>query len=162
MDLSWLGNANWINLVILAFIIIVGLLMASKGLISFRSKSFTIGKARDSERLIIRRQLEYVDSSVEEALTEVQRTKDWENWKAKYAAERVKDVLQSAITFNHISRDPSYVNIKQLAIWAEIQRIVEHEEYYSCDEFKVLVYNWVKQVVEDLLSIREYCMKENI
>jgi len=127
---------------------------SKKGLFSFKGKGFSVGQ--DTERLIIRQQMQYIAAAVDEAMTEIERTDTWNVWKAKYTAERVVDVLQRAVSFNHISCDKSYVLVKKLEVWSEIQKSDLIDPYYSSDEFKQLVYNWVEEAIRDLVDIRKF------
>lgn len=141
------------------FVIVVGAFLAylsKKGLFSFQGKGLQFGRGQDLERTIIRRQLEYVDAAVEEAFTEIEHTDTWEEWKSRFVAEKVKDCLQRTISFNHISNEKSYVSVKKLEVWAAIQSIGMTHQYYKSQEFKDLVYKWVEDTLEDLLSIRKH------
>lgn len=162
MDLSWLGTAGLGNIIVIGVIALFVILLIRTGYITFKGKGFNIGKVRDLERIIIRRQLEYVDAAVEEMLTETPKKPTWDEWKSKYNAERVKDILQQAITLNHISTDRSYVSVKQLAVWSELQKSNMKDAYYRSDEFKQLVYRWVEDVIKCLLEIREYNEREDV
>lgn len=162
MDLSWLGTAGLGNIIVIGIIALFVILLIRTGYITFKGKGFNIGKVKDSERNIIRRQLEYVDAAVEEMLTEIPKQPTWNDWKSKYNAERVKDILQQAITFNHITTDRSYVLVKQLAIWSELQKSNLEDSYYRSDEFKQLIYRWVEDVIKCLLEIRVYNEKEDV
>lgn len=125
-----------------------------KGLFSFKGKGFSVGQ--DTERLILRQQLQYVDAAVEEAMTEIEKKDTWNNWKAKYTSELVKDCLQKMVSFNHLSMDKSYVLVKQLEVWACIQKNEMVDPYYSSEEFKQIIYRWVEDAIKDLLDIRKF------
>lgn len=141
------------------FVIVVGAFLAylsKKGLFSFKAKGLQFGRGQDLERLILRQQLQYIDAAVEEAMTEIVKKDTWNNWKSKYTAEVVKDCLQRMVSFNHLSMDRSYVLVKQLEVWACIQKNDMVDPYYSSDEFKQLIYRWTEDCIKDLLDIRKY------
>lgn len=131
---------------------------SKKGLFSFKGKGFNVGQ--DTERLIIRQQMQYIAAAVDEAMAEIEKKETWNVWKAKYTAERVVDVLQRAVSFNHLSTEHAYVLVKQLEVWSEIQKSDLTDPYYCSDEFKQIVYRWVEDAIKDLVDIRKFYESE--
>ena len=60
------------------------------------------------------------------------------------------------VSFNHLSMDRSYVLVKQLEVWACVQKNEMVDPYYSSDEFKQLIYRWTEDCIKDLLDIRKF------
>lgn len=141
----------------IAILLILGFaaFLVKKGIFKFNGKGLAVG-GQELERRIIRRQLEYVDASVEEAFAEIEHTETWNEWKSRFVAEKVKDTLQRTISFNHICTEKTYVNVKKLEIWASIQSVGMSHPYYKSQEFKDLVYRWVEETIGDLLEIRKH------
>lgn len=125
--------------------------LSKKGIFSFNAKGITIGTGQNLERRVILRQFEYIDASIQEQLN-LLNLNDSNKWLYICTAEKVKDVLQKAVTLNHISTDEAYIKTKQLSIWSEIAKVCPKNKQ---KEFKEKVYEWVKKVFEDLLSVRQ-------
>jgi len=162
VDLGWLANINWISLVVI-FIGVIGIIallgyMANKGLIAWNGK-LRVG-SMDLERNIVRLQLTYLEAAVEEFYQEIERKSTWNEWKSKCVAHACKDVLERAISYNHITTDDSYVLIKQKEVWSAIQSLEMEHKYYKSEEFKKIIYGWVFKVIKDLLDIRLSQMKK--
>lgn len=130
--------------------------LASKGGVYYKGKGLQIGAGQEKERMILRRQMEYVIASVNEAMTEIGTREGEDEWKRKFISEKVIDVLNDAISFNHVSTDRSYILLKQLCVWSEIQKTGIEIGYYKSDEFKSLVYKWVEDAIKDILEIRKF------
>ena len=165
MDLSFLANIKPLQYLVvfggIALLILLLGKLSKSGILSFNGKGLKIGKWQDLERTIIRQQVQFVAAASEECFSELKRTKSWDEWKALYIAERVKDVFQEMIVYNHISRDCSYVLVKKKSVWAAIQENNMQDPYYRSEEFKNLIYNWVEKTIDDLVSIREFYLSTN-
>ena len=59
------------------------------------------------------------------------------------------------ISLNHISREHIYTEMKQAAVWAIIVNNSESDAITS-DEFKARVYSKTAEILDKLISIREY------
>lgn len=158
VDLGFLANMSNSSLIII-FAGVIGLVivvayLANRGIVSWNGK-LKIG-SMDLERTIIRQQITYLDSAIQEYYTEVKHTKTWNEWKSKCVAHAVKDVLEKAISYNHITTESSYVLVKQKECWAAIQEFGMDDKYYTSNEFKQLIYGMVSRILEDLISIRNF------
>lgn len=166
MSLDFLSNMQIGSIVaiftgVFLLICLVGYL-SKKGLLSFSGKGLSVGgKWQTLERTIIRQQMQYVAAAIEECFSETKREKTWNEWKSRYVAERVKDVLEEAISYNHISSNASYIKVKQKSVWAAIQENSMESPYYKSEEFKSLIYNWVEKTLTDLIAIREFYIEQN-
>lgn len=166
MDLSFLASIKPLQYLVvfggIALLILLLGKLSKKGLFSFQGKGVKIGGFwQDLERRIIRQQLQYVTASIEEFFSEIERKSTWNEWKAKYTAEKVKDVFESAISFNHISKDHVYTSVKCKEVWSQIQTIGMDDPYYRSTEFKSLIYSFVEKTIADMVDIREYNLEQN-
>lgn len=140
-----------------ALVILLGVL-AKKGLIAYKGKGLSVGSA-DSERTIVRQQIEYTKTAVEIMTNQlITAFESADEWRVRYICELIYDVYIEAISFNHITKDSFYIETKADKIWAIIQRETVTENFKN-DEFKRTVYNECKKVIEKLVDIKEYYSK---
>lgn len=161
---SWIGNifANPISTSILIVgilaIIVVLAILAKKGIISFKSKGFSIGSA-ESERTIVRQQIEYCETAVALMTDKLIATfKDADEWRIRYICELIYDVWISAVSFNHITKDKFYIESKAMKVWAIIQRETSTDPFKS-EDFRKMVYDECSKVINQLVDIKEYYSK---
>jgi hypothetical protein len=146
--------------IILILVILTMAILARMGLVSFHGKGVSVGNG-DKEREIIRHQIDYAEGACTDFFIRVERKPSFEEWRAKYIMERAYDVLVRIISYNHIQVEDTYIELRQSEIWKTIQehKLPSDDPYYSSDEFKKLIYNEVKGVIEKLVKIREFYSK---
>lgn len=137
--------------ILLVILILLFAWLGKKEIFSFNAKGITLGKGQNLERRVILRQFEYIDASIQEQLN-LLSLNDENKWLYICTAEKVKDILQKAVTLNHISTDEAYIKTKQLTIWSEIAKVLPKNKQIGLKE---KVYDWVKKTFEDLLSVRQ-------
>ena len=138
-------------------------ILAKKGIVSFKGKGLTVGNGndeRDIERTIIRSQIQYVKSAVSDFYDDIPNFEGRDEWRLKYICERIISVFTNIISFNHISREKIYTEMKQSEIWAVIINNTT-SEIMTSDEFKNVVYAKTAEILDKLISIREYYKKED-
>ena len=156
------SNAVPIIIIIVLLVIIIAIL-AKKGIVSFKGKGLTVGNGndeRDIERTIIRSQIQYVKSAVSDFYDDIPDFPNRDEWRLKYICERIISVFTNIISFNHISREKIYTEMKQSEIWAVIINNTA-SEIMTSDEFKNVVYTKTAEILDKLISIREYYKKED-
>ncbi len=114
--------------VILVMIILLLSYLSKKGIFSFNAHGLKVGSA-DKEREIMRRQLEFSSNAIQEFLALVPRCEDYDEYRAKYAAEKVFDEVVTWISFNHIRTDDFYIFCKQTIVWNILQGIGQKDFY---------------------------------
>ena len=137
--------------------------MIKKGIISFKGKGLTVGNSndeRDIERTIIRSQIQYVKSAVSDFYDDIPDFPNRDEWRLKYICERIISVFTDIISFNHISKEKIYTEMKQASIWAVIINNTA-ADIMTSDEFKDIVYKKTEEILDKLISIREYYKKED-
>ena len=155
------SNAIPIIIIIVLLVVIIAIL-AKKGIVSFKGKGLTLGNGndeRDIERTIIRSQIQYVKSAVSDFYDDIPDFPNRDEWRLKYICERIISVFTNIISFNHISREKIYTEMKQSEIWAVIINNTA-SEIMTSDEFKNVVYAKTAEILDKLISIRDYYKKE--
>ena len=159
--ISKLGTTP-LTLLFAAGLIICVIIMIKKGIISFKGKGLTVGNGndeRDIERTIIRSQIQYVKSAVSDFYDDIPDVEGRDEWRLKYICERIVSVFTDFISFNHISKEKIYVQMKQASIWEVIINNTT-AGIITSDEFKDVVYAKTAEILDKLIEIREYYKNE--
>lgn len=160
---SILNNPNsWKSFIFFFITLITLIILVKKGIISFKGKGLTVGNndERDIERTIIRSQIQYVKSAVSDFYDDIPDFPNRDEWRLKYICERIISVFTDIISFNHISKEKIYTEMKQASIWAVIINNTA-SDIMTSDEFKDVVYKKTEEILDKLISIREYYKKED-
>lgn len=132
--------------------------LAKKGIISFKGKGLRIGSA-ENERVIVRQQIEFCKTQTETMANYIISSyKGTDEWRIKYICELVYDIWIEAISYNHITKDSFYIQNKFEKVWAVILKET-FTERFSSEEFKKIVFEECKKVVERLVDIKDYYSK---
>ena len=159
---SVLNNPNsWKSFIFFFITLITLIILVKKGIISFKGKGLTVGNndERDIERTIIRSQIQYVKSAVSDFYDDIPDFPNRDEWRLKYICERIISVFTDIISFNHISKEKIYTEMKQASIWAVIINNTA-ADIMTSDEFKNVVYAKTEEILDKLISIREYYKNE--
>lgn len=148
---SILNGSNGV-LVIVAVVAIALILirLSKKGVFTLHTSFLSLGVA-DKEREIIRHQIEASHAAVLLAMEELNVSDDWHT---RYIFERVYDKVVEWVIFNHVSTSPLYIESKFMAVYNLCTSLgmVELRE----DENKNKLKEWVRNIVGQLVDIREY------
>lgn len=166
MDLSWIadifnGENALQTIITIIVVILIMAILAKTGLISFKSDKLSIGTSyMDKERTIIRQQIEYAENACMSFIWNQNRTEDEKEdpFKIKYTNERIFDCVIAWISFNHITTDDTYVEIKQNIIWSLVTSITS-DDYYKSEEFHSICDDQTKTIIKKLCDIRKYYSK---
>ena len=159
---SVLNNPNsWKSFIFFFITLIILIILVKKGIISFKGKGLTVGNndERDIERTIIRSQIQYVKSAVSDFYDDIPDFPNRYEWRLKYICERIISVFTDIISFNHISKEKIYTEMKHASIWAVIINNTA-ADIMTSDEFKNVVYAKTEEILDKLISIREYYKNE--
>ena len=160
---SILNNPNsWKSFIFFFITLIILIILVKKGIISFKGKGLTVGNnetERDIERTIIRSQIQYVKSAVSDFYDDIPDFPNRDEWRLKYICERIISVFTNIISFNHISKEKIYTEMKQSEIWAVIINNTT-ADIMTSDEFKDVVYTKTAEILDKLISIRDYYKNE--
>ena len=160
---SVLNNPNsWKSFIFFFITLITLIILVKKGIISFKGKGLTVGNndERDIERTIIRSQIQYVKSAISDFYDDIPNFEGRDEWRLRYICEKIISVFTDIISFNHISKEKIYVQMKQASIWAVIINNTT-ADIMTSDEFKDVVYANVAEILDKLIEIREYYKKED-
>ena len=160
---SILNNPNsWKSFIFFFITLITLIILVKKGIISFKGKGLTVGNndERDIERTIIRSQIQYVKSAVSDFYDDIPDFEGRDEWRLRYICERIISVFTDIISFNHISKEKIYTEMKQASIWEVIINNTT-ASIMTSDEFKDVVYAKTEEILDKLISIREYYKMEN-
>lgn len=150
---------------VLLLLLAVGL-AAKFGLLRIKTDHISIGNTRaasDKERAIIREQCDFTHAYLMGLVNKIVAvTPDNEliygGYFTKYILERVYDEFVKWITFNHITLDEAYVHTKQEKIKALVYSHAVRDEFKT-EQFAERMDRWVREVLEELVRIRQLYMK---
>lgn len=144
----------WKTVVGIGALVILLAILAKKGLISFKGKGLKVGN-NDVERTIIRNQIMFVKTEISDFYGKIPYFEGRSEWRLRYIMEKCLDVLVDAISLNHVTLDPVYVDLKCRAVWDEVLQNADNASILT-DDFKKVVYDEVKHIIEKLIEIREF------
>lgn len=143
-------------IIFFAFIVLV-----KTGVISLKTKTLRIG-ADEKERTIIRQQTEWVKLYCDGLESRIPHPEGYNKYRGLYVIERIYDEIITWITFNHITTNDSYIEIKQIKVVNLVNSLTEKAEFQS-DEFREMIKDEMKYVIYKLAQIRDLYKKgENI
>lgn len=154
-------NAIPIIIIVVLLVVIIAIL-AKKGIFSFNAFGLKIDNGddeRDMERAIIRSQMMFIRTEISDFYNKIPDWDGRDDYRLRYIMEKAQDVFYEAISINHITLEPVYVEIKQKAVWAEVLQNAESDNILN-DDFKNAVYDETKRVLSKLIDIRDYYKKE--
>lgn len=146
-----------IVLIFLAFIAVIAVILARKGILNIHTSAVQLGAA-DQERDIIRQQLEWVRVHLEGVESSMSKPEGYNQWLGKYVVEAVYDEYVDWITFNHINSSPAYVEIKQDKLVSLIRKLVTRDEFRT-QEFEDKIREDTQLCIEKLIQIRKVYKK---
>lgn len=155
---SVLTSSNAIPIIIIVVLLVVIIaILAKKGIVSFKGKGLTVGN-NETERTIIRNQIMFVNTEISDFYSKIPFFDGRDEWRLKFIMEKCLDVFVDAISLNHITLEPMYVELKCRAVWDEVLQNSDNPNILS-DDFKKTIYEETKKIIEKLISIREYYNK---
>ena len=156
--LGILTSGNFLQIVLgIAALVILLSFLVKKGLISFKGKGLKVGNS-DTERTIIRNQIMFVKTEISDFYNRIPNFEGRDEWRLKYIMEKCLDVLVDAVSLNHLTLEPVYVDLKCRAVWDEVLQNADNTNILT-DDFKKVVYDETKHIIEKLIEIREYYNK---
>lgn len=147
----------WKTIVGIGALVILFAILVKKGLISFKGKGLKVGNS-DIERTIIRNQIMFVKTEISDFYNKIPSFDGRDEWRLRYIMEKCLDVLVDAVSLNHLTLEPVYVDLKCRAVWDEVLQNSDNTNILT-DDFKKVVYDETKHIIEKLIEIREYYNK---
>lgn len=151
------SNNFWKVVVGVGALVILLAILVKKGLISFKGKGLKVGNS-EVERTIIRNQIVFVKTEISDFYNRIPNFEGRDEWRLKYTMEKCLDVIVDAISLNHLTLEPVYVDLKCRAVWDEVLQNADNVNILT-DDFKKVVYDETKHIIEKLIEIREYYNK---
>lgn len=147
----------WKVVVGVGALVVLLAILVRKGLISFKGKGLKVGN-NEVERTIIRNQIMFVKTEISDFYNRIPNFEGRDEWRLKYIMEKCLDVVVDAISLNHLTLEPVYVDLKCRAVWDEVLQNAGNINILT-DDFKKVVYDETKHIIEKLIEIREYYNK---
>lgn len=147
----------WKVVVGVGALVILLAILVKKGLISFKGKGLKVGNS-EVERTVIRNQIMFVKTEISDFYNRIPNFEGRDEWRLKYIMEKCLDVIIDAISLNHLTLEPVYVDLKCRAVWDEVLQNADNTNILT-DDFKKVVYDETKHIIEKLIEIREYYNK---
>ena len=147
------------TIILITLVVILGILgiLGKKGILSFDIKGVKLS-SREIERTIIRQQSEWAKLYCDSIEPNLPHPPGYDIWKSRYILERVYDEIMTWITYNHITTNESYIEIKQNKLVFLINSLTIKEDFHS-DEFNDFVKKETKFIISKLVQIRELYSK---
>ena len=156
---TFLASDNFLRAVAgISALVVLFSFLVKKRLISFKGKGFKIGHSDEEERTIIRNQIMFCKTEISDFYNRIPNFEGRDEWRLKYIMEKCLDVLVDAVSLNHLTLEPVYVDLKCRAVWDEVLQNVDNTDILK-DDFKKVVYDETKYIIEKLIEIREYYLK---
>lgn len=153
---SVLNGNNAIPVLVFAILVFIALgVLGKKGVISINKGGVRIG-SDEKELTIVRNQSQWAYlyiMSLKGKLTTLENPKR-DDFFAEYVLERVYDKVVEWITYNHVSANNSYIEIKQSEVKCIVYSMPIQEEFKT-PEFEVRMNGWVKEIILNLIKIRK-------
>lgn len=147
----------WRVVVGVGALVVLLAILVKKGLISFKGKGLKVGNS-EVERTIIRNQIMFVKTEISDFYNRIPDFEGRDEWRLKYIMEKCLDVIVDAVSLNHLTLEPVYVDLKCRAVWDEVLQNADNTNILT-DDFKKVVYDETKHIIEKLIEIREYYNK---
>lgn len=145
---------NPIAIIVIAVLIFALVFMvikaAKKGLFSFNKGGISIGIA-DREREVLKTQLDKAESAIAGFYNKCGYKRD--DYQKLYIMSEVEDIIYKAIAVNHINTSPTYVSLKQEAVWGVI---CKHTNESLSEEFHQQVNEALEKLIRELVEIRVF------
>lgn len=151
------SNNFWKVVVGVGALVILLAILVKKGLISFKGKGLKVGNS-EVERTIIRNQIMFVKTEISDFYNRIPNFEGRDEWRLRYIMEKCLDVIVDAVSLNHLTLEPVYVDLKCRAVWDEVLQNADNTNILT-DDFKKVVYDETKHIIEKLIEIREYYNK---
>lgn len=147
----------WKVVVGVGALVVLLAILVGKGLISFKGKGLKVGNS-EVERTIIRNQIMFVKTEISDFYNRIPNFEGRDEWRLKYIMEKCLDVIVDAVSLNHLTLEPVYVDLKCRAVWDEVLQNADNANILT-DDFKKVVYDETKHIIEKLIEIRDYYNK---
>lgn len=144
-------------LIFLIILVVILAILGKKGILIFDIKGVKLGYS-ERERTIIRQQSEWAKLYCDSMEPLLPHPEGYDIWKSKYILECVYDEILTWITYNHISTNDSYIEIKQNKLIFLITSLTVKKEFQNT-KFNDFIRKETKFIIQKLVQIREVYSK---
>lgn len=144
-------------LIFLIILVVILAILGKKGILIFDIKGVKLGYS-EQERTIIRQQSEWAKLYCDSMEPRLPHPEGYDVWRSRYILECVYDEIMTWITYNHISMNESYIEIKQNKLVFLVNSLTIKDEYHT-EEFNDVVRKETKFIISKLVQIRELYSK---
>ena len=144
-------------LAVLLICVFIAYVLVKGGLLSVHTDAIRVG-ASDIARNVIKQQLDYVWSHLEEAEANLPKGEDYDQHLGREIILELYKEYSNWISFNHISRSEEYIRVKQNSLVMIVNKLTKDEKYKS-EEFKEYIREDTQKTILELLEIREVYSK---
>lgn len=160
--MDWLVNIlnnenSWKSFIFFFITLITLIILVKKGIISFKGKGLTVGN-NETERNIIRNQIMFCKTEISDFYSKIPNFDGRDNWRLMYIMEKCLDVFIDAISLNHITTEPVYMELKCRAVWNEVLQNADNPNILT-DDFKKVIYDETERIIKKLIEIRNFYNK---
>lgn len=144
----------------LIFLIVLILLLAflsKKGILVLDIKGVKLGYT-ERERTIIRQQSEWANLYCEGIEPKLPHPEGYDKYKSLWILDQAYKEIVTWITYNHITMNESYVEIKQNKLVFLINSLTTNEAFHT-EEFNDFICKETKYIISKLVQIRELYTK---
>ena len=134
------------------FILLLAVALSKTGFLTIHTEAVSLG-AVSKERDVIRQQIEWARMHFYELEHSMAKPNLYDEWRGRYVAERVYDEYVEWIMFNHFSKSPAYIEIKQDKIVSLVKSLTVLD-YFHSEEFEQFLREDTKKCIEKLIQIR--------
>lgn len=149
--LKELASNGWMSLATVIAIIVIVIWAIKTGLISFKGKGLSVGKA-DSESKIRNMQQVYAKSLFESTISDLPKECDY--YHKRFVISQCLDEVERMIRENHITSDDCYIETEFQIIY-NIVIMNTTMEYFRSDKFQKYLRDLITKLVKQLESIRK-------
>lgn len=132
--------------------------MAKFGLFRFNSDKLSIGY-QDKERTIIRQQIEFAENACMSFIIQQNIPEECDKYRMWFVNEKIYDEMIKWISFNHITTDDTYIEIKQNIILGIVATYTQ-KDFFKSEQFKEMCNKEVSRIIHKLVDIRKYYIKK--
>lgn len=149
------------GIVVLSLLLVI---LVKLKIVKINTEHVTIGatESAELEQTIIRNQITFAHLYCESLQGKIVQMKDklrCDGYFARWVLERVFDKIVEWITYNHITDNESYVNIKQEEICNLVYSLGVDDEFKT-EQFRTRMRNWTEEVIREIIKIRKVYTKQ--
>lgn len=153
------NSDNFVKLVLFILILVAtAIALVKAGILNIKTNHVTIGGNDSDERVLIRNQMEYLETSCKAQYKKILGYCDGE-FHARFIISEVIDLFQQMVIYNHIdANDECYVRSKKNLVLMTIQNYA-HDEHFFTPEFRSCCDKFVEDLIRDLFNMKKIFYK---